>query len=230
MNTYRFMQQYHVVPCNNKIYATTLKETALVMSHAMGRTLVLPPSQRFYLLGQRASNQKSDFDFGDFFHLDSIAIEHEGFNIISSEEFLERYGKTGRLKNVKTGEPEIWKAGDHPTSSAVNSYWSRIGVNPGWNPTDCAAAFPSGKGEDAIEEIKRAHQSIMLEKDGRKKPTPEEFEGKPTPVDAPVEERMREMLADRTQLCIYDTSLQNAPILHFPAKKGTRLLTHFYGM
>jgi len=27
-------------------------ETALVMAHAMGRTLVLPPEQRFYLLGK----------------------------------------------------------------------------------------------------------------------------------------------------------------------------------
>ena len=26
-------------------------ETALVMSHAMGRTLVLPPEKKFYLLG-----------------------------------------------------------------------------------------------------------------------------------------------------------------------------------
>ena len=63
-----------------------LVETALVMSHAMGRTLVLPPQQRFYLLGKQDASQKTDFDFGDFFHLDSIAVEHEGFNVISSEE------------------------------------------------------------------------------------------------------------------------------------------------
>ncbi len=35
-------------------------ETALVMSHAMGRTLVLPPEQRFYLLSKSDQKQKSE--------------------------------------------------------------------------------------------------------------------------------------------------------------------------
>jgi len=48
------------------------------MSHAMGRTLVLPPEKRFYLLGKADHKQKNNFGFGDFFHLDSIAVEHEG--------------------------------------------------------------------------------------------------------------------------------------------------------
>ena len=64
-------------------------ETALVLAHSMGRTLVLPPPQRFYLLN-KDSTQKNTFDFGDFFHLDSIAVEHEGLNVITSEEFLHR--------------------------------------------------------------------------------------------------------------------------------------------
>ena len=56
----------------------------------------------------------------------------------------------------------------------------------------------------------------------------QEFEGKPTAVDAPLEERMRELLADRDALCLYDQKLQRARVLHFPAEKGSRLLTHFY--
>jgi len=204
-------------------------ETALVMSHAMGRTLVLPPEQRFYLLGKSDQHQKSDFDFGDFFHLDSIAIEHEGFNVISSEEFLHRYGKTGKLLNVNTRQPELWDETNSPrTSTNVKKYFHKVGTNPNWNPMDCIAAFPSHKGPEAVEELRVAHRDMMAGKGGREKPSLSEFEGKPVPVDAPMEERMRELLADRTKLCVYDERLQRAPVLHFPAEKGTRLLTHFY--
>lgn len=186
----------------------------------MGRTLVLPPEQRFYLLGKSSSQgQKNEFDFGDFFHLDSIALEHDGFNVISSEEFLNRYGKTGKLKNVRSGQPDIWDDRKHNPAS-VQAYLRRVGVNPMWNPSQCVAAFPSTLGPDSIQELETAHHNIFNELDGQKKPTLKEFEGHPTPVDAPLEERMREMLADRDQLCIYDERLQNAPVIHFPAEKG----------
>lgn len=201
-------------------------ETALVLSHAMGRTLVLPPSQKFYLLGKSDQKQKNDFDFGDFFHLDSIAVEHEGFNVISSEEFLNRFGATGKLLNVETGKPEIWNSPHKP--NYVKDYLRTVGTNPQWNPTECAAAFPAEKGADAVEKLRQAHEDMMSGKGGRKRPTLEEFQGHPVPVDAPMEERMREMLADRDKLCIYDERLQQAPVVHFPAAKGTRLLTHFY--
>jgi len=203
-------------------------ETALVMSHAMGRTLVLPPQQRFYLLSKSDQKQKNDFDFGDFFHLDSIAVEHDGFSVISSEEFLHRLGKTGKLINIHTGQPELWNEKVQPSSSNVQSYLKKIGVNPLWNPMDCIAAFPSEKGADAVDELRQVHKDMMAEKGGRKRPSLEEFEGKPVPVDAPMEERMRELLADRDKICVYDETLQQAPVLHFPAAKGTRLLTHFY--
>mmetsp|Transcript_59332 Transcript_59332/g.126134 ORF Transcript_59332/g.126134 Transcript_59332/m.126134 type:complete len:510 (+) Transcript_59332:376-1905(+) len=203
-------------------------ETALVMSHAMGRTLVLPPEQRFYLLGKNDRKQKSDFDFGDFFHLDSIAVEHEGFNVISSEEFLHRLGKTGKLINASTGRPEIWNEKGQHSPNNVRSYFRKVRTNPGWNSMDCIAAFPSQKGPEATEELRRIHKDMMAGKGGRKRPLLQEFQGKPVPVRAPPEERMRELLADRNEICVYDERLQRAPVLHFPAEKGTRLLTHFY--
>ena len=46
-------------------------ETALVMSHAMGRTLVLPPEQKMYLIDKAKGKQQSAFSFNDFFHLDA---------------------------------------------------------------------------------------------------------------------------------------------------------------
>jgi len=206
-------------------------ETALVMSHAMGRTLVLPPTQRFYLLGKGDQKQQNEFDFGDFFHLDSIAVEHEGFDVITSEEFLHRLGKTGKLMNIETGKPELWDEKLKHGSGNVKTYLQKVGVNPHWDPMQCIAAFPEEMGEDAINKLRQANEDMMNEMGGRKKPSLEEFEGKPTPVDGPMSERMREILAEsssRSKLCIYDTRLQEAPVIYFPATKGTRLLTHFY--
>ena len=63
---------------------------------------------------------------------------------------------------------------------------------------------------------------------GKPKPTLEEFNGKPVPVGAPLGDRMREMLADRPGICVYDRPLQEATLLHLKVEGGVRLLTHFY--
>jgi hypothetical protein len=201
-------------------------ETALVMAHSMGRTLVLPPKQKFYLLGKSDSRQKNEFDFGDFFHLDSIAVEHEGLKVITSEEFLHRLGKAGKLLNIHTNQPEIWNEKDNSPNS-VKSYLQKVGINPNWDPMVCIAAFPATKGPHGVTVLEKASNSIF-NNNGRPLPKLEDFEGNPTPVDASLEERMREAMVDRNKICIYDETLQKAKVIHFPVQKGTRLLTHFY--
>jgi len=202
-------------------------ETALVLAHSMGRTLVLPPAQRFYLLNKSDSPQKNTFDFGDFFHLDSIAVEHDGLNVITSEEFLHRLGKTGQLKNVHTNQPEIWDENNYSPES-VKTYLQRVGVNPQWDPMECVAAMPATQGPDAITVLEEAYNNIFKNTKGKPLPKLEDFDGNPTAVDATIEERMREAMVDRTKICTYDEALQKAKVIHFPVQKGTRLLTHFY--
>uniref|UniRef100_A0A7S4W364 O-fucosyltransferase family protein n=1 Tax=Ditylum brightwellii TaxID=49249 RepID=A0A7S4W364_9STRA len=70
-------------------------ETVLVMAVAMGRTLVLPPDAGMYLLRNKDKDQKSQFSFKDFFHLDMIHSEHKGFHVITMDEFLLRQAMTG---------------------------------------------------------------------------------------------------------------------------------------
>ena len=168
-------------------------------------------------------HQKNEFGFGDFFHLDSIAVEHEGFNVISMDEFLNRMGKAGKLANVETGQTEIYSDG-----TSVFPYLHKVGVNPQWDPMKCIAAIPTAQGPDAVNELRQVHNDIMGEKDGKPRPKWEDFVGKPAQVDGPLEDRMREMFGEREELCIYDESLQKAKVVHFPVAKGTRLLTHFY--
>lgn len=57
----------------------------------------------------------------------------------------------------------------------------------------------------------------------------ESYNGNPTPVNASSMERIEEMLADRKELCVYDRTLQEAPVLHAMGEQAkTRFLVHFY--
>ena len=58
----------------------------------------------------------------------------------------------------------------------------------------------------------------------------EDYVEKPTPVDAPAIDRMKENWADRKKLCIYTNLLQQQDAIHMPTddKLNARLLVHFY--
>jgi hypothetical protein len=70
----------------------------------MGRTLVLPPEQRMYLLG--GNEERSHFSFQDFYPMEQIAKEHVGLDIITMEEFLVKVAMTGQLRDNK-GKPSF---------------------------------------------------------------------------------------------------------------------------
>jgi len=209
-------------------------ETALVLSHATGRTLVLPPEQRVYLLNKGAGDDR--FSFEDFFHLDAISIEHRGFKVITMEEFLVRVAKEGRLKHPVTqrtvyppGNQTDWGGGGGKGGSRdLFRYLRSVGNTPEWDPWECALAIPSSTEPESIDDLNRTLRFIMQGSDGKSKPTLDEFNGHPTPVNATMRERMREMLADRNKLCIYDKPLRESALLHLKVEKGVRLLTHFY--
>lgn len=209
-------------------------ETAVLMAASMGRTLVLPPEKKFYLLGKQhggKQKQKHQFSFNDFFHMDSLSKEHKGLSIITMEEFLKREALTGRLTN-KHGKVIF------PESNRIDwngiplgplwEYLSEVGDFPGWGPADCLAAFPASSDQTDVlklqammQEINDAHPPISLKT----------YDNNPTDVDAPAIERMKENRANRKDLCIYDETMQNARLVHF--KNGyphdaSRLLVPYY--
>jgi len=205
-------------------------ETVVVMAHAMGRTLVLPPGQIMYLLGKERSKQKVHFSFADFFHLDSIHLEHAGINIITTEEFLLREAMTGNLKNKTSGQvsfpPNNRTNWDGQQDIKVLKEWLReVTHTPLWKPSKCMATFPATTGPGDIDDLNNMLMKIKEEK----KEVPMYLE-KPTPVDAEPIDRMKEMRAKRDELCIYEEEMQNAPVLHFMCyhKMRVRLLVHFY--
>ena len=78
-------------------------ETVVGLAAATGRTLVLPPQKRMYLLMEGVQKQRTHFDFTDFFPMHKMAAENAAIDMITMQEFLETVAMTGQLRNKETG-------------------------------------------------------------------------------------------------------------------------------
>jgi len=206
-------------------------ETVVVMAHAMGRTLVMPPAQGMYLLRKDRGKQNTDFSFADFFHLESLSQEHAGLDIISAEEFLNRVAMTGQLRNKTTGEvafpPGNVTNWDGKDIKIYKEYMRDVIYTPLWKPERCLAAFPASGDPKDERDLNNMLSELMM---GERHANKTQFVDNPTPVDAEPMDRMREVLDGRSELCIYDEEMQKQQVLHFMCyhKMRVRLLTHFY--
>jgi len=219
-------------------------ETAVTLSAAMGRTLVLPPRQGLRLLSEGSQSDRM-LSYDDFYHLDSLNKEYEGINIITIEEFLLKEGANGNLFKYGTSDrvyvPDnrtSWNdlASDEVAgSTSLSSLWDFIRsvsyIAESWNPNECIAAFPATAAPEGNIGLSSLMQDILLERDRRPKPQHLDFQGRPIPPDAAPIERMREMMAGRSRLCLYNDEMQSASVVHFPTlgpNSKSQLHTHFY--
>jgi hypothetical protein len=225
----------------NHFVSFQIQETVLVMAVAMGRTLVLPPHQKMYLLGKEEKGQRSHFSFDHFFHMESISQEHAGLDIISMTEFLELCMK-GLVVDDKTRKPLYppenrtnWDGASEKEQRKLEE-WIRSNSHVlTWDCEKCVATFPATTSEKDQKALEALPEQIQANGGF---PSWEEYVGKPNPVDASPIERLKEMNADRHELCIYTPELQQASWVHFPvgpvqqAEGGkveeSRLLVHFY--
>jgi len=219
-------------------------ETVVVLAAATGRTLVIPNEKKITQIKQKkhaykkGEEQQYKFSFQDFFHLDAISREHSGLKIITIGEFLKKQAVAGKLYNKYTdkvayppGNFTIFDKGVDFDWYPLYYYLRSVGVTPKWNPNECFLAIPSSPGQEAIDIINSTWHSlyngsaIINGTDGwfRK-----DYINNPIPVNSNMKERMREMVGDRDEICIYDTEMQDAKLLHIQSKDGVRLLTHFY--
>jgi hypothetical protein len=208
-------------------------ETVVGLAIAMGRTLVLPPAQRMYLLGQGHGTIKTAFSFMDFFPLQELAYENDGLNIITTEEFLLTVAMTGQLYDKETGVVSFppdnrtnWDGADGNTITILKEWLRNVTHTPLWSPFDCLAVFPaSGKHEDAVQLRQMLRQIVQ-----QNQHLPNALD-QPLPVDTTSTlERMRESIAGRQKLCVYDDVMQQESVLHFMCshKLHVRMLVHFY--
>jgi len=197
-------------------------ETILVIAHAMGRTLVLPPEDRMYLLGQK-------LDFHDFFNLDKMSRDHAGIDIISMEEFLTR--EKGKLLDAETNQPisppDERVKWDNQKLQPLWGFLKKVGEVRYWDPIKCQVGFPRDASPGGLERLNSMTDEI---KAMNPKPEPSDYKGKPIPVDASAMDRLKGSLAgDRYEFCHYDEKMQNAKLVHVPFdRKTSRWLVHFY--
>lgn len=186
-------------------------ETVVGLAIATGRTLVMPPEQRMYLLAKNKGKDKTDFSFADFFPMHELAHENAGLEIITTQEFLEKEAMAGNLRDKYTKEvsfpPENRTDWNGQDVKALKEWLRNVTLTPLWSPSECMAAFPSSTSHDDIERLRSMFKSVQH--------LHREFLEEPTPVDAQPIERMQENLSGRKKLCIYDEEMQSAFVVHF---------------
>jgi hypothetical protein len=208
-------------------------ETVVGLAIATGRILVLPPEQRMYLLAKNRGKMKTDFSFLDFFPFIENANDNDGLTIITMQQFLDTEAMAGNLRYKDTGKIAFppnnrtdWNGQD---VKLLKEWLRNVTHTPLWAPEKCLAVFPAGNNKDTtIDDVKHLHQ--MHQEIVSEGFLTDKFLNNPTPVDASPKERMRENLAHRSELCVYDTEMQEAFVVHFMCyhKLRVRMLVHFY--
>jgi hypothetical protein len=189
-------------------------EQVIALAYALGRTLVLPPRQ-----GMRDGTLLS---YDDFFDLRSnLSQKYKGLRIVTMEEFLQYVGLPGYLRNAQ-GMASLppWNRVNWDSAGDIGmlyDYLRTVGTVPlDWNPQKCIIGYRE-------DQLKKSLNRIYKRTDGRKPPSPLDFQGKATPVTAPEVERLREFLAERQQVC---TTHQDSVVLHIPTTAEGKSLLH----
>merc|ERR1711991_27449 len=102
-------------------------ECIIVIAHAMGRTLVIPPQQHLYLLGKTHKDEEDtkahdEMGFSDFFDIDLLE-SHKGFHTISMKQFLTQEACQGGLGNEATGTKGLLPAKNNSDLWGQELWW-----------------------------------------------------------------------------------------------------------
>jgi hypothetical protein len=210
-------------------------ETAVTLALAMGRTLVMPPSQGMYLLHHDDKKQKNRFTFSDFFHFDSVAAEHAGLEVISMKEFLEREAMTGNLIDKSTGRPTFppnnnrtdWDGAQRNEAKYLDQWFRTFSTNPLWPFDQCLVGLPAKPGPEGPNRLAQIATEVSKTRFEVRRA---KYTANPVPVNGEPEDRFAETFAHRNEICIYDQKFQDAKVLHMMGDNasGSRLLVHFY--
>ena len=192
-------------------------ETIITLAISMGRTIVLPPEKRIYLLWEnKTGKQKHQFTFRDFFHLEEVEIEHQHLKFISMEEYLNRFAMKGLLKDTTSGKvifpPNNRTNWDQTDDRIRNQMWKYIRstsyMDPSLKPMNSFSYFPANDTDLSPEKINQTQQIIN-------DLNFTQYMNNPTPVDANISDRLKEHMSRRKQVLFYDNEMQKHKFIHF---------------
>jgi hypothetical protein len=98
-----YLLSSHIIYQHKKITRNNIRmamESTIALAVAMGRTLVMPPQKKMYLLGKSERGQQHHFTFVDFFPIEEMAQDNQrAFHVITMKEYLQSQAMTGKLTN-----------------------------------------------------------------------------------------------------------------------------------
>lgn len=159
-----------------------------------------------------------------------IAAEQDGFYILTMEQFLQKEAMTGHLKNKFTGLVEFppnnrtdWEGQD---ITPLKEWLRNVTLTPLWSPGRCLAAFPDTSDPKDAAHLEQVLKDIWNKGDIERR----EYIDNPIPVNASLYDRMKDNINKRRELCMYNSTMQEAHVLHYMCyhKMRVRFLTHFY--
>ena len=177
-------------------------ECLIVLAHAMGRTLIIPPPQHLYLLNkghvEESGKEKRQMGFEDFFDL-TLLKKQQGFHMLTTSEFLKLEGITGGLKGIypPKNNTELW-------GRELTSYLRKV--------TD---KLPQWSGKFVVMPNATLDMSTFNEKHFNL-------------LEESTQKRLKLFGGERTAV-FYDKDLQEAHHIHFEAGPSSRILQHHYG-
>jgi hypothetical protein len=185
-------------------------EVAIIFAHTTGRTLVLPPAIRFYLLDKNSKEEENFSTFNTFFDLKKIM---ESMTIITMKDFLEKVAAKGLLKSPL------------PQGETPNSLVDVVPRGKLWGYLEKACYVENwcpGKQFIGFHFYKNNSHSLRTQESNNDKIIFGKFHMK--------SKRLKEMIAHGRKLRIYDETLHKEIAIYFPGdyRETHRILTHYY--
>ncbi len=121
------------------------------------------------------------------------------------------------------GNRTNWDGINQDDYDLLRGYLRNVSLTARWSPGQCLPAFPSSGNHKDVQLLQG-----LIE---RAKSMKEAEDGVVFDVDDPDPVyRMRDTIASRRDLCVYDEALQGEDVLHFQCnhKEHLRMLVHFY--
>ena len=193
-------------------------ETAMIIAHASGRTLVLPPEEKWYLLDSNkkkmgARNHLMDIStFNTFFDMSKLT---ESIDVIPMKEYMEKVAMQGLL-NEMPDPMKVSRLGiDHDTRW-LWKYLEKTSYVREWEPGKMFIGF---------------NLSVTEKNNNESDITTNVYTGQSVRFgDVKYGKRAKLLASHNRKLVPYDKELDSHRSIYFPGdyRNTHRILTHFY--